>query len=165
MSAPVCCQILCPRAATVEVQLVDEPEPYTSCPDHIDEVAWGAPIASVKPLAGATPVPFATVPVPTQYRPSKWSSPWILLLPLLGWELWTVATNKGGGPLSHLVWWAYGPRWGLRWWLLSMSMNALGLWAALHFMFEKWEVRELGVCIFFGLLLGMVGYIFTAVTR
>ena len=101
--------------------------------------------------------------IPTPYRPSKWSTPWILLLGLIGYELWAVATSKPGGPLSHLVWWAYGDRWSLRWWLASMSMNGLGVWAAAHFMFERWEVKELGICVFFGVLLGLVGYLFTAV--
>jgi len=104
--------------------------------------------------------PLATVPV--KYRPSKWSSPWILLLPLLGWELWTVATGKAGGPLSHLVWWAYGDRYSLRWFLMSMSMNGLGVWAAAHFMFERWEVRELGFCVGIGLVLGLVGWLLMA---
>lgn len=168
MSAPICCQILCPRAATVEVQLADSALPYTACVDHIDDVAWGSPITSVRPIPApaaepTSPYRIATVPVPTQYRPSKWSSPWILLLPLLGWELWTVAKGKAGGPLSHLVWWSYGPRYSLRWFLMSMGMNALGVWAAAHFMFERWEVRELGICVGLGLLLGLLGWLFLAV--
>jgi len=119
-----------------------------------------------KRLAAAEPVttsPYRIATVPTPYRPSKWSSPWILLLPLLGWELWTVATGKAGGPLSHLVWWAYGDRYSLRWFLMSMGMNGLGVWAAAHFMFERWEVRELGYCVGIGLILGMVGWLLTAV--
>ena len=108
------------------------------------------------------PLGIAAVPVPEEYRPSKWSTPWLLLLGLFGYEVWTVATGKHGGPLSHLVWWAYGPRWTLRWWLWSMGMNAFGFWAAAHFMFERWEVRELGICVAVGLMLGLAGW---AVTR
>lgn len=119
-----------------------------------------------KRLTAGEPVttsPYRIATVPTPYRPTKWSSPWILLLPLLGWELWTVATGKAGGPLSHLVWWAYGDRYSLRWFLMSMGMNGLGVWAAAHFMFEKWEVRELGFCVGIGLILGLIGWLLTAV--
>lgn len=98
------------------------------------------------------------VPVNPEYRPSKWTTPWTLLLGLIGYELWAVATGKPGGPLSHLVWWTYGDRWSLRWWLCSMSLNGLGLWAAAHFMFEWPEVRELGITVAVMLALGVVGW-------
>jgi hypothetical protein len=116
-----------------------------------------------EPQRPTSPYRVPTVPVPENYRPSKWSTPWLLLIPLLGWEIWTVATSKHGGPLSHLVWWAYGDRWSLRWWLASMGMNGLGVWAAAHFMFERWEVKELGICVGVGLWLGLLLWLFTAV--
>lgn len=110
-----------------------------------------------------TPAPMGllTVPVPTKYRPSKWSTPWILLLGLIGYELWAVATSKAGGPLSHLVWWTYGERYSLRWWLCSSALNGLGLWAAAHFMFEWPEVKELLITVACALGVGLIGWYVT----
>jgi hypothetical protein len=107
------------------------------------------------------PVTLLTVPVPAKYRPSKWSTPWILLLGLIGYELWAVGTSKAGGPLSHLVWWTYGERWSLRWWLCSSALNGLGLWAAAHFMFEWPEVKELLITIACAVGVGLIGWFVT----
>ena len=93
-----------------------------------------------------------------RYRPTKWSIPWLLLIPLVGYELWAVVTSKDGGALSHLVWWAYGDRWSFRWWIASMMMNGLGAWAAWHFMFEWPDWRHLLWALLLGLALGLLGY-------
>ena len=135
-----------------------------ACEDHVDDVAGDGSITSVSPIGGVlTPESVTTSTLADekrepQYRPSKWSSPWALLIPLLGYELWAVATGKQGGPLSHLVWWAYGDRWSLRWWVASMMMNGLGVWAAVHFMFEWPDWRHLLICLVVGLALGLVAW-------
>jgi len=94
----------------------------------------------------------------TAYRPTRWSTPWLLLIPLFGWELWAVITGKPGGPLSHLVWWAYGERYSLRWWVVAQVMNGLGLWAAAHFMFEWPDWRHLLIVLAAGAVTGLLGW-------
>lgn len=101
-----------------------------------------------------------TTPAPaplTRHYPTKWSAPWILLFGLLGYELWAVATGKPGGPLSHIIWWVYGERFGVRWWLTAMPTNGFFIWMAAHFMLEWPELRELAWCVGVGLLVGVVG--------
>jgi len=141
-------------------------EPIAAPPVSADRLTVGSVTAdrlTVGPVQSfnGEPLGIVTVPVPAKYRPSKWSSPWILLLGLIGYELWAVGTSKPGGPLSHLVWWTYGERWSLRWWLCSSALNGLGLWAAAHFMFEWPEVKELLITVACAVGVGLIGWFVT----
>jgi hypothetical protein len=78
-------------------------------------------------------------------RVTRYSLPWLLLVPLVGYEVWAILRDVDGGPLSHVVWWAYGDRWSLRWWLISGVVNGLMLWAIAHFMFVWPGLRELAL--------------------
>lgn len=143
------------RHLSIERCTVPAPESY-----ECTRIPHATGPCALRPVAAAAQ-PLVTVPVPAKYRPSKWSTPWILLLGLIGYELWAVATSKPGGPLSHLVWWTYGERWSLRWWLCSSALNGLGLWAAAHFMFEWPEVKELLVTVVCAVGIGFVAWFVT----
>jgi hypothetical protein len=93
------------------------------------------------------------------YRLTRYSIPWLILLPLIGYELVMVQQGRMGGPLSHVVWWAYGERWSLRWWLLACSMAGFFAWVVWHFAMETPALRELGILVGAGLLIGLLGWL------
>jgi hypothetical protein len=94
-----------------------------------------------------------------KYRLTRWSLPWLILLPVVGYELVMIQQGRMGGPLSHVVWVAYGDRWSLRWWLLSCAFTGLAVWTCAHFAFESPALRELGILVGLGLLVGLLGWL------
>ena len=64
-----------------------------------------------------------------------WRAWWGLLIALLiVAETGALRRALVGDTLSETVWWAYGPAFGLRWWLLGCAVGATLTWAAVHFM-------------------------------
>lgn len=95
------------------------------------------------------------------YKVTRWSIPWLALIPLIGWELWTIQQAKPGGPLSHVVWWALGDLYSVRWWLLGWPLAGFLLWAAVHFLLQWPGPRELWLLSGAGFLVGLVGLALT----
>lgn len=92
------------------------------------------------------------------YRITKWSSPWLILIPfLVGWEMLMIQQGRAGGPLSHVVWAIYGPRYELRWWLIGMPTSGFLVWTIWHFLFVWPAVPQLLTLVTVGLLVGIVG--------
>lgn len=100
-----------------------------------------------------------------KYRLTRWSIHWLILVPVIGYEVLMVQQKRMGGPLSHVVWVAYGDRWSLRWWLLSCAVWGFLLWAGAHFQFETPALRELGILVGAGLIVGLLGWLACTLTR
>ena len=96
------------------------------------------------------------------YRLSRYSVVWIVAaLLLVPYELLMVARGESGGPLTHVVKWAYGAEHSLRWWLLGWANSGFILWLVPHFLFEGWGVRALLLLVGAGLAVGLVGWLVT----
>lgn len=99
---------------------------------------------------------------PGKYRLSRYSIPWfVAALILVPYEIIMILQGHEGGPLSHVVWWATGPRFELRWWLVAPALDGFLLWLILHFSFETPGWRALVWCVLLGLFVGCVGAIAT----
>lgn len=80
----------------------------------------------------------------------------ILLIP---WEVIAVVKGYEGGPLTHIVKWAYGEPLSQRWWLLGWGNSGFLLWLPPHFLFgEMFGFKTLCVFVAAGFLLGLAGY-------
>ncbi len=96
------------------------------------------------------------------YRLTRASVVWIVAaLLLVPYELLCVSRGVDGGPLTHVVKWCYGEPQSLRWWLVGFANTGFLLWLLPHFLFEGWGLRSLLVLVGAGLLVGVVGYLFT----
>lgn len=94
---------------------------------------------------------------------TRYSLFWLVLFPVVGYELWAVITGKDGGPLTHVVGWAYGEQYSPRWWLLAGIVDGILLWAAPHFRWPEivdWHWLLCFVAV--GVLLGLVGIVLTS---
>lgn len=97
-----------------------------------------------------------------QYRVTKYSLVWIVAaLLLVPYELLMIAQGHEGGPLTHVVKWAYGEPRSVRWWLLGWAHSGFLLWLVPHFLFEDFGLRPLLLLVGAGLLLGCVGALVT----
>jgi hypothetical protein len=96
------------------------------------------------------------------YRITKASIVWIVAaLLLVPYEILCIARGVDGGPLTHVVKWAYGEPHSLRWWLLGFANTGFLLWLPPHFLFEGPGLRSLIVLVSLGLVIGAVGYLIT----
>lgn len=92
------------------------------------------------------------------YRLTRYSIVWIVaLLLLVPYEIVMVVRGEPGGPLTHVVKWAYGDPYSVRWWLLGLPTTGFILWCAPHFLFEGWGVKSLLTLVGLGLLIGAIG--------
>lgn len=100
--------------------------------------------------------------VRARYRLTRASLVWIAAAALLvPYEILCVARGVDGGPLTHVVKWAYGEPHSLRWWLLGFANTGFLLWMPPHFLFEGPGLRSLIVLVILGLAVGAVGYTIT----
>ena len=98
----------------------------------------------------------------SKYRITKASVVWIVAaLLLIPYEIFCVARNIDGGPLTHVVKWCYGTQFSLRWWLLGFGNSGFLLWMVPHFLFEGWGLNRLLILVGLGLLVGAAGYLIT----
>lgn len=96
------------------------------------------------------------------YRLTRASLVWIVAAILLvPYEIMCVARGVDGGPLTHVVKWAYGPEHTARWWLLGFANTGFLAWLLPHFLFEGWGLRSLLILVGLGLLVGLAGYLIT----
>jgi hypothetical protein len=99
-----------------------------------------------------------------QYRLSKYSLVWIFAaLLLVPYELLMIAQGHEGGPLTHVVKWAYGEPLSVRWWLLGWAHSGFLLWLVPHFLFEGFGLRALLTLVGVGFLVGCAGALVTHV--
>jgi hypothetical protein len=97
-----------------------------------------------------------------RYRLTKASVVWIVAaLLLVPYELYCIARNVDGGPLTHVVKWAYGPERSPRWWLLGFTSSAFIAWMIPHFLFEGLGLKALLTFLAIGLAVGVTGYLLT----
>jgi hypothetical protein len=99
-------------------------------------------------------------------RLTAWSIPWLVLIAICAvlavpYEIYCIATGRDGGPLTHVVKWAYGPQLGLRWWLLGCGFFGWSAWLAPHFMFNNFGLRALLALVGLGLAVGVAGWLLT----
>lgn len=99
-------------------------------------------------------------------RLTPWSIPWIVLIAIgivlaAPYEIYCVATMREGGPLTHVVKWAYGDQYSARWWFLGWTVSAFGAWCIPHFLFDGLGLRSLLIFLGTGLLIAVVGYLIT----
>ena len=109
------------------------------------------------------PAPAVVVVTPAKrYRVTRHSIVWfVAILTLVPYELYMVARGVDGGPLTHVVKWAYGPQRSLRWWLLGFANSGFLLWMVPHFLFEGWDEYHLAAFVGAGLLVGLLGFLVT----
>jgi hypothetical protein len=97
-----------------------------------------------------------------RYRLTRYSILWIVAAALLiPYEIVMVVTGHDGGPLTHVVKWAYGDEWSLRWCLLGWGNTGFILWMAPHFLFEGWGFSRLVALVAAGAVLGGIAYLIT----
>lgn len=95
------------------------------------------------------------------YRVTRASVVWIIAaILLIPYELLMVARGVEGGPLTHVIKWAYGEPGSPRWWLLGWANSGFILWCVPHFLFEGWGLTSLLVLVGIGLALGALGLFF-----
>ena len=96
------------------------------------------------------------------YRLTRASLVWIIAAILLvPYELLCIARGVDGGPLTHVVKWAYGEPQSARWWFLGWANTGFLVWLLPHFLFEGWGLRSLLALVGAGLVVGLVGYLIT----
>ncbi len=78
-----------------------------------------------------------------QYRPTRWSLPWLVIPVMVAYELAVLAADKDGGPLSHVLWWATGDVASARWVLAGGAMAGFCLWLAAHILWRAPGLAEL----------------------
>lgn len=92
------------------------------------------------------------------YRITKASLVWIIAAILLvPYEILCIARGVEGGPLTHVVKYAYGEPMTTRWWLLGWANTGFLVWLIPHFLFEGWGITSLLVLVGIGLAIGAVG--------
>lgn len=97
-----------------------------------------------------------------KYRLTKHSVLWIVAaILLIPYEILMVVQGQDGGPLTHVVKWAYGEPGGLRWWLLGWANTGFLLWLAPHFLYEDFGFPHLVAFVAAGFLIGLAGYFLT----
>lgn len=97
-----------------------------------------------------------------RYRLTRYSVLWIAAAVLLiPYEVAMIVLGHEGGPLTHVVKWAYGDPGSARWWLLGWATSGALLWLVPHFLWEGFALRALLVCTGTGLVLGAVGMLAT----
>ena len=97
-----------------------------------------------------------------QYRLTKHSVLWIVAAVLLiPYEIVMVVQGHDGGPLTHVVKWAYGEPGSLRWWLLGWANTGFLLWLPPHFLYEDFGFPHLVGFVTAGFLAGLAGYFLT----
>ena len=100
--------------------------------------------------------------VRARYRVTKASLVWFAAaLLLIPYEILCVAKGVEGGPLTHVVKWAYGPEQSARWWLLGWPVSGFIAWTVPHFLFDGLGLRSLILFVGLGLAVGAVGYLIT----
>lgn len=100
--------------------------------------------------------------VRARYRITRASLVWFAAaLLLVPYEILCVARGVDGGPLTHVVKWAYGEPQSARWWLLGFANTGFLAWLLPHFLFEGWGIRSLLTLVGLGLLTGAAGYFIT----
>jgi hypothetical protein len=117
---------------------------------------------TLRALAG--PAPAAETPTKRRlrYRLTKASVVWFAAaLLLVPYELLCIARGVDGGPLTHVVKWAYGQPQSARWWLLGFASSGFLAWMIPHFLFEGWGLRALLAFVGAGLAVGVTGYLLT----
>ena len=96
--------------------------------------------------------------VRARYRVTKASLVWfVAALLLIPYEILCVARGVDGGPLTHVVKWAYGQQGSLRWWLLGWANTGFLLWLVPHMLFEGFGLKTLIAFVSAGLAVGIVG--------
>ena len=97
-----------------------------------------------------------------KYRLTRYSILWIVAaLVLIPYEILMVVQGKDGGPLTHVVKWAYGEPGSARWWLLGWANTGFLLWMPPHFLFEDIGFLHLLAFVAVGLVIGAVGIYLT----
>ena len=97
-----------------------------------------------------------------RYKLTPYSLPWLILAPLLiAYEIVMVIQGHEGGPLTHVVKWAYGEPLSARWWLLGWANTGFLVWLPPHFLFEGWGLRSLLTLVGIGLAIGLAGIFVT----
>ena len=100
--------------------------------------------------------------VRARYKVTRASLVWFAAaLLLLPYEILCIARGVEGGPLTHVVKWAYGEQGSARWWLLGWANTGFLLWMPPHFLFDGPGLRSLLVLVCLGLAVGAVGYLIT----
>lgn len=93
-----------------------------------------------------------------RYRLTKYSVLWIAAaIVLIPYEIAMIVQGKDGGPLTHVVKWAYGEPGSVRWWLLGCSNSGFLLWLVPHFLLEDFGLKPLLLLVTVGFLVGLVG--------
>jgi len=97
--------------------------------------------------------------VRARYRVTRASVVWFAAaLLLVPYEVLCIARGVDGGPLTHVVKWAYGDQYGARWWLLGWPTSGFIAWMVPHFLFDGWDLRALLLFVGAGILVGVVGF-------
>lgn len=104
-----------------------------------------------------------STPAPkTRKVAAVWRAFWLSLLFLLAVaETGALRRALVGDTLSETVWWAYGPAFGLRWWLLGCMVGALLMWASLHFMWPPVAARALIAAEVVAVVVALSGWLVT----
>ena len=88
---------------------------------------------------------------------------WLLLLGAVALaEVAALITRAALDTLSETMWWAYGPQYSLRWWILGSLVAALLFWCPVHWSWPSVGGRHLAVIAAAALAVGLAGW---AVTR
>lgn len=99
---------------------------------------------------------------PPGYRLTRYSILWIVAaILLIPYEIVMVVKGQEGGPLTHVVKWAYGEPLSVRWWLLGWAHTGFLCWVPPHFLFEDWGLRSLLTLVGIGLAIGITGLLLT----
>ena len=78
-----------------------------------------------------------------EYRPTKWSVPWLIVPVMVAYELFAIVWSKDGGPLSHVLWWATGPVASARWAVVGGVLTGFCAWLAIHILWRTPGLAEL----------------------
>lgn len=78
-----------------------------------------------------------------EYRPTKWSVPWLIVPIMVTYELFAIVWSKDGGPLSHVLWWATGPVASARWAVVGGALTGFCAWLAIHILWRTPGLAEL----------------------
>lgn len=94
-----------------------------------------------------------------RYRLTPASVPWMVAIVLLiPYEIAMILLGREGGPLSHVMWWAYGDRGTLRWWVLTWGFVGWSAWCCWHFALRWPGLPHLIALVLAGILAGLLGW-------
>jgi hypothetical protein len=85
----------------------------------------------------------------------------VAALTLIPYEILCIVRRVDGGPLSHVMWWAYGDHGSLRWWLWTWGFIGWSAWCCWHFAYRWPNQWHLLALVTLGLAVGAVGYLIT----